>query len=106
MNTLPLNGTYFHKELAIFQQVNFLQKIDAHIGGINNIAAVSNIILGLPLLSTRATPGTLIASKHSRRILNITLARPLPTSTNKSINVDRNIHYTEVWNEDQQHNSA
>ncbi|MEA5100991.1 MULTISPECIES: STM2901 family protein [Pantoea] len=90
-----LNGTYFYKGVSnvsageLFFWI-LLEKIDEHVGGINNIVAVSSIILGLPLLSTRgkpgnATPGTSIASKYSRQLLNVKLPRPLPTFTNTSI---------------------
>ncbi|MDY0927974.1 hypothetical protein SOM41_16640 [Enterobacter sp. CFBP8995] len=90
-----LNGTYFYKGVSnvsageLFFWI-LLEEIDEHVGGINNIVAVSSIILGLPLLNTRgkpgnATPGTSIASKYSRQLLNVKLPRPLPTFTNTSI---------------------
>lgn len=67
----------------------FIEKIDEQYG-IQDLAAVSSIILGLPLLKTRvkpgaATKGTSIASKMSRRYLDVHLPFRLPTITNKSI---------------------
>ncbi|MHA7845634.1 STM2901 family protein [Serratia sp. D1N4] len=90
-----LNGTYFYKGVGnisageLFFWV-LLDKTDEQLGGITDIVAMSCIILGLPILSTRtkpgtATPGTSIASKYSRQYLDVKLPVRLPTLTNKSI---------------------
>ena len=60
--------------------------------GIKDLIAASCIVLGLPLLKTRAKPGlttkgTSIASRVSRRYLDIHLPVRLPTFTNKSIHL-------------------
>jgi len=92
--TEELNGTYFYKGMTnlsageLFFWI-FVEKIDEQYG-IHDLVAVSSIILGLPLLKTRtkpgaATKGTSIASKMSRRYLDIHLPFRLPTITNKSI---------------------
>ncbi|QKJ85412.1 hypothetical protein PMPD1_0433 [Paramixta manurensis] len=95
MDTIEeLSGTYFYKGMPnlsageLFFWI-FLDKIDEQYG-IHDLVAVSCIILGLPLLKTRAKPGaatkgTSIASKLSRRYLDIHLPFRLPTITNKSI---------------------
>lgn len=91
-----LNGTYFYKGISnlsageLFFWV-FLDKIDEQYG-IHDLVTVSSIILGLPLLETRAKPGaatkgTSIASQYSRRYLDIHLPFRLPTITNKSIKI-------------------
>ena len=90
-----LNGTYFYKGVSnisageLFFWI-FLDKIDEQFGGISDVIAMTCIILGLPLLKTRgkpysATPGTSIASKYSRDLLNTHLPYRLPTITNASI---------------------
>jgi hypothetical protein len=90
-----LNGTYFYKGVCNISAGELffwilLDKIDEQFGGITDVIAMSSIILGLPLLKTRgkpygATPGTSIASKYSRDLLNIKLPVRLPTLTNASI---------------------
>lgn len=67
----------------------FKEKIDEQYG-IHDLVAVNSIILGLPLLKTRAKPGsatkgTSIASRMSSEYLDIHLPFRLPTITNKSI---------------------
>ncbi|MFU9137121.1 STM2901 family protein [Erwinia tasmaniensis] len=95
MDTIEeLNGTYFYNGMhnlsagELFFWI-FIEKIDDQYG-IHDLVAVSSIILGLPLLKTRAKPGpatkgTSIASRMSRQYLDIHLPFRLPTITNKSI---------------------
>ncbi|MBB1199013.1 hypothetical protein EGM70_01660 [Enterobacteriaceae bacterium 89] len=92
-----LNGTYFYKGICNISAGELffwilLDKIDEQFGGIQDIVAASCIILGLPLLKTRAKPwgttaGTSIASKYSREYLNVRLPVRLPTITNASFEV-------------------
>ncbi|KJM66777.1 hypothetical protein B5M10_01575 [Pluralibacter gergoviae] len=93
--TEELNGTYFYKEISnvnpgeLFFWV-LLDKIDAQFGGITDLIEMSCIVLGLPLIKTRrkpwgTTPGTSIASKYSRQLLDVKLPYRLPTLTNASI---------------------
>lgn len=90
-----LNGTYFYKGVRnisageLFFWI-FLETVDEQFGGIDDLVAVSSLILGFPILKTRtkpgiATPGTSIASKLSRQYLDIHLPRRLPTITNASV---------------------
>lgn len=90
-----LNGTYFYKGVynisagELFFWI-FLDKIEEQFGGITDVVEMACIVLGLPLLKTRgkpygATPGTSIASKYSRELLNMRLPVRLPTLTNASI---------------------
>ena len=92
--TEQLNGTYFYAGLTnlsageLFLWI-FIEKIDEQYG-IQDLVAVSCIVLGLPLLKTRtkpgvATKGTSIASRMSRHYLDVHLPFRLPTFTNKSI---------------------
>lgn len=90
-----LNGTYFYKGISNISSGElffwiFLDTVDEQFGGIKDLVAVSSLILGLPIIKTRAkpgtaTPGTSIASKYSRQLLDIELPIRLPTLTNKSI---------------------
>lgn len=91
-----LNGTYFYKGISnisageLFFWI-FLDKIDEQFKGLSDIIAMACIILGLPLLKTKGkpygtTPGTSIASKYSRELLNIKLPYRLPSLTEASLN--------------------
>ncbi len=76
-----LQGTYFYKGICNISSGELffwilLDKIDEQFGGITDIVAMACIILGLPLLKTRgkpygATPGTSIASKYLRQVLDV-----------------------------------
>jgi len=92
-----LNGTYFYKGICNISSGElffwiFLDKIDEQFGGVEDIVAMSCIILGLPIIKTRGKPwgttaGTSIASIYAREYININLPIQLPTLTNASLNV-------------------
>ncbi|MFE8100423.1 hypothetical protein RBA71_02860 [Brenneria goodwinii] len=89
-----LNGAYFYNGMSNLSASElffwiFIEKIDEQFD-IQDLMTVSCIVLGLPLLKTRtkpgaATKGTSIASRMSRRYLDVHLPLRLPTLTNKSI---------------------
>ncbi|WP_333897785.1 STM2901 family protein [Mixta calida] len=92
--TEELHGTYFYGGLnnlssgELFFWI-FLDKVDEYFSGIKDITAVTCILLGQPVLKTRRKPGrttkgTSLASKFSRRWLDIELPFRLPTFTNTS----------------------
>lgn len=90
-----LNGTYFYKGISNISAGELffwilIDKVDEQFGGVTDAVMMSCIILGQPLLETRAKPsdatiGTSIASKYLRQILNVELPVRLPTYTNASI---------------------
>jgi len=92
-----LNGTYFYKGVCNISAGELffwimLDAVDEQCGGINDLVAMSCIILGQPVLKTRGklggtTTGTSIVSKFSRDYLNINLPVRLPTITEASLEV-------------------
>jgi hypothetical protein len=90
-----LNGTYFYKGIDNISAGElffwlFLDKTNEQFGGVSDLLALSCIVLGLPIIKTRAkpwgaTPGTSIASKYLRRYLNVNLPIRLPTLTEASL---------------------